>query len=82
MEQKWYANIVMSIFPLLLDAEAISTSIYVARNIRMASVKNISLFMVRRDGDSESDKIAASEALVTYHTVRHGESFRTQMNAC
>jgi hypothetical protein len=31
---------------------------------------------VRRDGDSESDKIAASEALVAYHTVRHGQSFR------
>jgi hypothetical protein len=31
---------------------------------------------VRRDGDSENDKIAASEALVAYHTVRHGQSFR------
>jgi hypothetical protein len=32
--------------------------------------------MVRRDGDSECDKIAASgEALVAYHTVRHGQSF-------
>jgi hypothetical protein len=31
--------------------------------------------MVRRDGDSESDKIAASEAIVAYHTVRHGQSF-------
>jgi hypothetical protein len=42
----------------------------------LASVKNISSFMVRRDGDSESDKIAASEALVAYHTARHGKSFR------
>jgi hypothetical protein len=32
--------------------------------------------MVRRDGDSGSDKIAVSEALVAYHTVRHGQSFR------
>jgi hypothetical protein len=32
---------------------------------------------VRRDGDSESDKIAASEALVAY-TVRHGQSFRAK----
>jgi hypothetical protein len=31
---------------------------------------------VTRDGDSESDKIAASEALVAYYTVRHGQSFR------
>jgi hypothetical protein len=30
---------------------------------------------VRRDGDSDSDKIAASEALVAYHKVRHGQSF-------
>jgi hypothetical protein len=43
----------------------------------LVSVKNISLFMVRRDGDSESDKIAANEALVAYHTVRHGQSFHT-----
>jgi hypothetical protein len=42
----------------------------------LASVKNISSFMVRRDGDSESGKIAASEVLVSYHTVRHGQSFR------
>jgi hypothetical protein len=80
MEQKWYANIVMSIFPFLMEAEATSTNIYKARNIRMlkrlASVKNIRLFMVRCDGDSESDKIAASEALVAYHTVHHGQSFR------
>jgi hypothetical protein len=40
-----------------------------------ASVKNISLFMVRHDGDSESDKTTASEALVAYHTARHGQSF-------
>jgi hypothetical protein len=33
--------------------------------------------MVRRDDDSESDKITASEALVAYHTVRHSQSFRT-----
>jgi hypothetical protein len=32
---------------------------------------------VRRDGDSESDKIAASEALLTYNAVRQGQSFRT-----
>jgi hypothetical protein len=32
--------------------------------------------MVRRDGDSESDKIAASEALVAYRTVHQGQSFR------
>jgi hypothetical protein len=31
---------------------------------------------VRRGGDSESDKIAASEALVASHIVRHGQSFR------
>ena len=42
-----------------------------------ASVKHISSFMVRRDDNSESDKIAASEALVAYHTVRHGQSFRS-----
>jgi hypothetical protein len=30
---------------------------------------------VRRNGDSESNKIAASEALVAYHTARHGQSF-------
>jgi hypothetical protein len=30
---------------------------------------------VRRDGDSESNKIAASEALVAYRTVRHSQSF-------
>jgi hypothetical protein len=35
MEQEWYAHILMSIFPLLVEAEAISTNIYVARNIRM-----------------------------------------------
>jgi hypothetical protein len=35
MEQKWYANIVMSINPLLIEAEATSTNVYVARNIRM-----------------------------------------------
>jgi hypothetical protein len=43
----------------------------------LASVKNISYFILRRDGDSESDKIAASEALVAYHTVRHGQSIPT-----
>jgi hypothetical protein len=63
-----------------MEAEATSTNIYIARNIRMlkrlASVKNISSFMVRRDGGSESDEIATSEALVAYHTVRHGQSFR------
>jgi hypothetical protein len=32
MEQKWNANIVMSIFPLLMEAEATSTNIYIARN--------------------------------------------------
>jgi hypothetical protein len=32
--------------------------------------------MVRHDGDSESDQIIASEALVGYHTVHHGQSFR------
>jgi hypothetical protein len=42
----------------------------------LVSVKNISSFMVRCDGDSESDSIAASEALVAYHTVRHVQSFR------
>jgi hypothetical protein len=46
----------------------------------LASVKNISKFITRRDGDSESDKIAATEALVAYHTVRHGRSFR--VNDC
>jgi hypothetical protein len=80
MEQKWYANIVMSIFPLLMEAEATSSNIYIARNMRMlkrlASVKNVSSFMVRCDGGSESDKIAASEALVAY-TVHHSQSFCT-----
>jgi hypothetical protein len=33
--------------------------------------------MVRCDGDSESDEIAASEALVAYHTVLHSQSFHT-----
>jgi hypothetical protein len=46
-----------------------------------ASVKNIISFMVKRDGDNESDKIAASEALVAYHTVRHGQSFHAK-TAC
>jgi hypothetical protein len=32
--------------------------------------------MVRLDSDSESDKIATSEALFAYHTVREGQSFR------
>jgi hypothetical protein len=41
----------------------------------VVSVKNISSFMVRRDVDSESDEIAATEGLVPYHTVRHGQSF-------
>jgi hypothetical protein len=31
--------------------------------------------MVTRDGDSESDRIAASQAAVAY-TMRHGQSFR------
>jgi hypothetical protein len=31
--------------------------------------------MVRCDGDSESDKSAASEALVACRTVCHGQSF-------
>jgi hypothetical protein len=31
--------------------------------------------MVKCDGDSESDKIAASEAIVASHNVRHGQSF-------
>jgi hypothetical protein len=31
MEQKWYANILMSIFPSLMEAEAISTNIYISR---------------------------------------------------
>jgi hypothetical protein len=35
MEQNWYADILMSIFPLLMEAEATATNIYVARNIRM-----------------------------------------------
>jgi hypothetical protein len=35
MEQKWNANIVLSILPLLIEADATSTTIYVARNIRM-----------------------------------------------
>jgi glutaredoxin-related protein len=46
----------------------------------MASVKNISSFMVRRDGDSESDKIAASEALVIIPCVTAKVS--AQMTAC
>jgi hypothetical protein len=33
--------------------------------------------MVKRDGDSESDRIAASEATVVYHTVHHSQSFCT-----
>jgi hypothetical protein len=43
----------------------------------LSSVKNISSFIVRRDGDGESHKTAACEALVAYHTVRHNQSFRT-----
>jgi hypothetical protein len=35
MEQKWYANTVMPIFPLLMEAEATSTNMYVARYIRI-----------------------------------------------
>jgi hypothetical protein len=45
----------------------------------VASVKNIGLFLVscdRCDGDSESNKIAANEALVAYCAVRHGQNFR------
>jgi hypothetical protein len=42
----------------------------------LTSIKNVSFFMMRRDGDSERDKTAASEALVAYHTVHHGRSFR------
>jgi hypothetical protein len=38
-------------------------------------MKNISSFMPRRDGDSESNKFATNEAHVTY-TVRHGQTFR------
>jgi hypothetical protein len=33
--------------------------------------------MVRCDSDSESDEIAASDALVAYHIVLPGQSFRT-----
>jgi hypothetical protein len=47
----------------------------------LASAKNISSFMARRDGDSESDKFAASEALVGYHTVLTAKVFG-QMSAC
>jgi hypothetical protein len=32
--------------------------------------------MMIHDGDSESDKIAGSEALLAYHTVRYGQSLR------
>jgi hypothetical protein len=44
----------------------------------VASIKSISSFMVRHGDDSECYKIAASEALVAYHTVRHGQSFRAK----
>jgi hypothetical protein len=37
--------------------------------------------MVRRDGDSGSDKTASSEALVAYHTVLRGQVF-VQKTAC
>jgi hypothetical protein len=35
MEEKWFANIVMSISPVLMEAELTSMNIYIARNIRM-----------------------------------------------
>jgi hypothetical protein len=41
----------------------------------LASVKNISSLMMRCDGDSECDNIAANESLVDYHTEHHGQSF-------
>jgi hypothetical protein len=44
----------------------------------VASVKNISSFMVRRGGDSERYKITTSEALVACITVNHGQSFRAK----
>jgi acetyl-CoA carboxylase alpha subunit len=66
MEQKWYTNILMSISRLLKEAEASTTNISVARNIKI--LKRLLVY-------SESDKIATVEALVAYHTARHGQRF-------
>jgi hypothetical protein len=32
--------------------------------------------VVESDGDGAAGKVAASEALVAYHAVRHNQSFR------
>ena len=42
----------------------------------MASAGNISSYFVTHSDDTESRKIAAIEAVIAYHGVRHGQSFR------
>ena len=42
----------------------------------MASTGNISSYFVTHSDDTESRKIAAIEAVIAYHGVRHGQSFR------
>jgi hypothetical protein len=43
----------------------------------LSSCKSISSFIVvESDGDGAEGKIAASEAVVAYHAVRHNQSFR------
>ena len=42
----------------------------------MASAGNISSYFVTHSDDTESRKIAAIEAVIAYHGVRHGQNFR------
>ena len=42
----------------------------------MASAGNISSYFVTHNDDTESRKIAAIEAVIAYHGVRHDQSFR------
>ena len=42
----------------------------------IASTGNISSYFVTHSDDTESRKIAAMEAVIAYHGVRHGQSFR------
>jgi hypothetical protein len=81
VEQKLHANIVMCIFYVAHGGrrdhnQHLRSQKHKDGEKTVASAKNISSFMVRRDGDSESDKIAASEALDAYHIVRYGQRFR------
>lgn len=41
--------------------------------------QRLSSYMVRRDGDSDSDKTAASEYLIAYYTTPHDPSFHTNL---